>query len=200
MIDLMYEKLQRFTWADGLLILGLLMVIIGLGISWRDNFQQKSVQIKKVELKKETVKETLVVVIDISGEVIKPGVYQLKSGDRIKDALVLAGGLGEKADRDWVGKNLNQAELLRDGQKVYIPRINEVVKSDVLGAKTTKMVSLNKATLDELDTLSGVGPAIAGRIIDYREKNGGFKSVEELKLVSGIGEKLFEKVKDGISL
>lgn len=199
MIDLMYEKLQRFTWADGLLIVGLLMIIAGLGISWKDKFEQKSPEIKKVEVKKEAVKEVMVVV-DVSGEVIKPGVYQLKNGDRIKDVLVVAGGLGEKADRDWVGKNLNQAELLRDGQKVYIPRINEAVTGEILGTKTTNKVSLNVATVEQLDTLSGIGPAIAERIIEYREKNGGFKSVEEIKLVSGIGEKLFEKIKDGISL
>jgi competence protein ComEA len=116
---------------------------------------------------------------------------------------VAAGGLSAKADRDWVEKNLNKAEKVVDGQKIFIPKIGEEVKTEnVLGSSTTesKIVRLNTATLEQLDTLNGIGPAMAQRIIDYRTQNGGFKNIEELKLVSGIGDKLFEKIKNDVGL
>ncbi len=207
-MNYMYEKLRRFTWADGLLVLGIGLIIGGLGINWADklkNDKQKTfvnkispTQIidKQIEIK---------VIVDISGEVISPGIYELKSGSRINEVLVMAGGLGAKADREWVEKNINRAEILKDGQKIYIPKVNENVDSkiqnqtQVLGVNTGT-ISLNLATVEELDKLSGVGPALAQRIIDYRQKNGGFKNIEEIKLVSGIGDKLFEKIKGEIGL
>jgi len=207
-MEYMYEKLQRFTWADGLLILGIGLIVVRLGINWADKFKNDN---QKTVLKKITptqvidVQREVKVTIDISGEVISPGIYQLKSGSRINEVLVMAGGLGAKADREWVEKNINRAEILKDGQKIYIPKINESLNSKVqnqtqiLGVNTG-VISLNLATVAELDTLSGIGPALAQRIIDYREKNGGFKNVEEIKLVSGIGDKLFEKIKGEIGL
>ena len=143
------------------------------------------------------------VAIDVGGEVINPGVYSLDKESRINDALAAAGGLSAKADRDWVEKNLNKAEKLADGQKIYIPKVGEEIKTNqVLGSNTTetKIVRINSATAEQLDTLIGIGPAMAQRIIDYRTKNGGFKNIEELKLVSGIGDKLFEKIKNEVAL
>jgi len=144
------------------------------------------------------------VIIDIAGEVINPGVYELKNTDRIDDALVAAGGLSGEADRDWVEINLNKAEKLYDGQKIYIPKVGEseklqVKSSSVLGTSSS-IIRINSASLEDLDKLNGVGPAIAQRIIDYRTTNGGFKSVEEIKLVPGIGDKMFEKIKNEIQL
>lgn len=201
------EKLGKFGWVDGLLILGIILVIVGIGVNFKSSFWEKA-EIKLV--KKETlvtptidVQSNNKVTIDVGGEVINPGVYELKNGDRINEALVAAGGLSARADRDWVEKNLNKAEKLVDGQKIYIPKVGEEVKlENILGSSTTeiKIVRINTATIEQLDTLTGVGPSIAQRIIDYRTKNGGFKNVEELKLVSGIGDKLFEKIKDEIAL
>jgi len=198
---------RRLRWMDALLLLGILLVIVGIGINFKNNFVEKG----KIEVVKDKTDEEKVdvqsnkkVVIDVGGEIIRPGVYELDEGDRINDALVAAGGLGAEADRDWVERNLNKAERLIDGQKIYIPKVGEEIKSSsqVLG-KTDRQdskIRLNTATVEQLDTLSGIGPALAGRIIDYREKNGGFKDVNELKLVSGIGDKLFEKIKDEIAL
>lgn len=205
------EKLGKFGWVDGLLILGIILVIVGIGVNFKSSFWEKA-EIKLV--KKETlvtptidVQSNNKVTIDVGGEVINPGVYELKNGDRINEALVAAGGLSARADRDWVEKNLNKAEKLVDGQKIYIPNQAESEKlkvegNKILGSSTTeiKIVRINTATIEQLDTLTGIGSAIAQRIIDYREKNGGFKNVEELKLVSGIGDKLFEKIKDEIAL
>jgi competence protein ComEA len=201
----MKENWQRFKWVDGLLILGLILVVVGIGMNFKNNFlsQDKTVVVSRsTPTIKPDVEGNNKVTIDIAGEVINPGVYSLDAGARINDGLVAAGGLAAKADRDWVEKNINRAEKLSDGQKIYIPKLGENV-SKTLGVSvvpTGGQVSLNKASVAELDRLSGVGPALAQAIIDYREQNGGFKNIEELKLVPGIGEKLFAKIKTKVSL
>jgi len=206
-------KLAKFKWIDGLLILGILLVISGIGMNFKDSFWEKAVLQSRISSKNISVTPTIdvqvnsKVMIDVGGEVIKPGVYELNNGDRVNDALVAAGGLSAKADRDWVEKNLNKAEKVVDGQKIYIPKVGEILGDSVVGRDAThgvstniKIVRLNTATLEQLDTLNGIGPSIAQKIIDYRTANGGFKNVEELKLVSGIGDKLFEKIKDDVAL
>lgn len=202
----MLDKLRKFQLVDGLLILGIILLVVGIGINFKDNFWEKT----EIKVTSRNISPTPIidiqvdskVKIDIAGEVIKPGVYELNNGDRIIDILVMAGGLGVNADREWVEKNLNQAEKLVDGQKIYIPKVGEEIKIDnkVLGINESKIIRLNTATIEDLDKLTGIGPAIANRIIDYRTKNGGFKDINELKLVSGIGDKLFEKIKDEIAL
>lgn len=201
----MLDRLRKFQLIDGLLILGIILLILGIGMNFKNSFLEKT----EIKVTSKNISPTpsvdiqvnSKVKIDIAGEVIKPGVYELNTDSRVIDALVVAGGLNVRADRDWVNKNLNQAEKLVDGQKIYIPKVGEEIKvsSQILG-KTDSIIRLNTATIEELDKLTGIGPAIAGRIIDYRTKNGGFKDINELKLVSGIGDKLFEKIKDEIAL
>lgn len=176
---------------------GIILIVIGLGMSIRDSSKKSGVEI----IKSNDVKDTQVnsmVMIDMAGEVMKPGVYRLPSGSRTNDGLAASGGLAEGADREWVEKNINRVEMLIDGQKIYIPK-----KGEVLGDKLTinsGKISLNKATADELDKLPGVGPALATRIIEYRDKVGRIKDINELKVVSGIGDKMYENIKDKISL
>lgn len=208
----MLEKLRKLKIIDAIFVLGLGLIIVGIGMNFKDNFLEKS-EVKLTSQQQSSldgqvmIGDTQVyseVIIDIAGEVINPGVYKLKNESRINDALVMAGGLGAKANREWVEKNLNQAERLVDGQKIYIPKIGENLTaiSNVLGTSQSnnKIIRINTATIEDLDKLSGIGPAIAQRIIDYRTKNGGFKDINELKLVSGIGDKMFEKIKDEIAL
>jgi len=207
------EKLGKFGWVDGLLILGIILVIAGIGMNFQNSFWEKA-EIK-LTTKNISVTPTIdiqvdnKVTIDVGGEVINPGVYTLDKEARINEALIVAGGLSAKADRDWVEKNLNKAEKLVDGQKIYIPNVGEVLGDRVVGRDVlqnvstnsdNKIVRLNTATAEQFATLSGIGPSIAQKIIDYRTKNGGFKNIEELKLVSGIGDKLFEKIKDNVGL
>lgn len=142
--------------------------------------------------------ETEDVIVDISGAVKNPMVAQLPAGSRIDDAIKAAGGLIENADIS----NVNRAQILEDGQKIFIPALGEnsvsgktSVTSKVPGSQK---VNINTATDEELRTIDGVGPATAEKIINYREKNGIFKSVEDIKEVDGIGEKTFEKLKDDI--
>ena len=185
---IMLEKLQL---TDGVLVLGIVFIVIGVAINFSSG-QKEEMEVKVY--KKEDIEVYSEVMIDVSGAVVRPGVYKLKKESRINDVLLMAGGLAVEADKEWVDKNLNKAKVLQDGEKIYIPRKLESSSS------LSSLVNLNTAGVSELDRLSGIGPAIAQRIIDYRERNGGFKSLEEIKLVSGIGDKMFEKIKDEVSL
>lgn len=144
------------------------------------------------------------VVVDVGGAVIEPGVVELDAGSRVTDAIEAAGGLAIDADCT----TLNQAQLLQDGQKVYVPKEGEIDASGALvdsstqeaGQAATTLVNINTATLEELDALPGVGPATAQAIIDDREANGPFASEEDIMRVSGIGEKKYEKLKGSICI
>lgn len=203
----------KIKWVDGVLILGLILLLAGLGLSIRG--EEEEVRIGKAEnlgggngipeggngippVLRQDIESDNRVKIDVAGEVKKPGVYGLEKGARVEDALRVAGGLGEEADGEWVEVNINKAKILMDGEKIYIPRSGEVAV--VWGETSSGLISINSGDVTELDKLEGIGPALAGRIIDYREANGGFKDINELKLVPGIGDKLFERIKDNVGL
>lgn len=149
-------------------------------------------------------KEGTVLVVDVSGAVVNPGVYGLKEGARVDDAIQAAGGLADDADIS----TLNRASLLSDGMKITVPRQGEAMQGDSLGtegaqvssgASTAKsLININTASSEELQTLSGVGPSTADAIVADREENGLFATTEDLMRVSGIGEKKFAKIKDAI--
>ena len=208
----MYEKLHQIKWVDGILGLGLLLMAIGIGMNVSDKLKQPVVTVTKAVVTPTIVVEgDNKVTFDIGGEVLNPGVYKLVKGSRIGEALAAANGLSANADREWVEKNINRAQVIADGIKIYIPKkstninlqtSNENKSASVLGETTTNngVIDINTAGVTELDKLTGIGPALAQRIIDYREKNGGFKDVNEIKMVSGIGDKLFEKIKDEMGI
>jgi competence protein ComEA len=149
--------------------------------------------------------------IYITGAIANSDVYFLPQGSIIKDAILSAGGFTPDADRE----RINQALELQDQQHIHIPRIGEedapppvqngssdVVMNSSNGATaaTGNLINLNTATLEQLDSLPGIGPAIAQRIIDYRESFGGFTAIEEITQVSGIGEATLAKIKGSISV
>ncbi|GAH77634.1 unnamed protein product, partial [marine sediment metagenome] len=142
----------------------------------------------------------------IEGAVKKPGVYEMESGSILEDLVKMCGGFSKKADKIKVAQEINRARLLVDGEKIFIPLKGQVAGTEAEQITTTPTqsvsgkINLNTATLDQLDTLSGIGPAYAGRIIDYRESQGGFKSIDQIMEVSGIGEKTFEKIRDQITI
>lgn len=151
------------------------------------------------------------ITVEAAGAVLNPGVYELLAGSRVVEVLDQAGGLSDQADKDWVAKNLNLAAKLSDGDKIYLPAVGEmtepgVVSGSTVGATETladkcDKVNLNSATAAALDEcLPGIGPAYAQRIIEYRQAHGGFKAIEEIQNVSGIGPKTFEKIKDQITV
>jgi len=201
---------KKLTWVDAVLGLGLAMIIGGLALAVRDGmWKREDIKlIREGAIHESPVQIDSKVYIDISGAVVNPGVYELKEGDRVIDVLKVCGGLSVEADRPWVDQNINRARPLKDGEKIYIPskleseklKVKSVDGSKQILGSINQMVNINKATVAELDRLPGVGPAIAQRIIDYRQEKGGFVSVEEIKLVSGIGDKMFENIKDLIEI
>lgn len=157
----------------------------------------------------------------VTGAVVNADVYFLPAGSIIKDAITAAGGFTPDADPE----RINQALELQDQQQIHVPRQGDdnppppvqggVSQSELSsqqgsgdsrapvkssGAVPGGLINLNTATLEQLDSLPGIGPAIAQRIIDYREKAGGFKAVEEITEVSGIGDATLTKIKDLITL
>ena len=144
--------------------------------------------------------EKKILVVDISGCVKTPGVYEAPDGTRLHEVIELAGGLTKDADIDAI----NQAELVTDGQKILIPaKMGEAeAGSDGVSAAVTPAgngkININQADSTMLQEIPGVGPATADKIIQYREVNGRFQNIEDLKSVSGIGDKTFEKMKDKV--
>ena len=147
------------------------------------------------------------VYVDVGGAVVTPGVYRLREGARVAQAIDAAGGLTPEADV----AGLNRASRVVDGQKIYVPHVGEQqTVSDVAGSGpgeasasasvVSNLVNINTANAAELQTLSGVGPSMAQSIIDERTQNGPFTSIEDLMRVSGIGEKKFAKIKDCICI
>lgn len=144
------------------------------------------------------------VVVEISGAVIKPGVYKFGAGGevaRVEDVLTKAGGLSADADRSWVEKNINRASVLKDGQKIYIQRVGEVVSAvNVVSfdqnAQNSSSVSINQSTQSQLESLPGIGPAYAKKIIEHRP----YSTLEELVSKAVLSQSLFAKIKDAISL
>ena len=153
------------------------------------------------EEKDESLEQDLITV-DVKGAVKSPGIYDLPVGSRVNDAVQKAGGLTEQAD----SKSLNLAQKVSDEALVYVPAKGEEVASEETGSgapsstSKDKKVNLNKASMEELKQVKGLGGKRAQDIIDHRESNGKFKSVDELKKVSGIGAKTIEKLKDYVTV
>jgi competence protein ComEA len=156
------------------------------------------------EPRKEEVREATenIIMADIKGAVKTPGVYMAEEGERVVDLIEKAGGLTSDADASKV----NFSMRVVDEMVVYIPKIGEEGGEGVAGQSSiatggeSNLVNINSADSSELETLPGIGPAKSSAIIEYREKNGPFKTIEELKNISGIGEKTFEKLKDLITV
>lgn len=139
--------------------------------------------------------EERTILIDVEGAVVKPGLYKLPLNSRIQDGLVAAGGLSLSADRSYVSKNLNLAIMLIDGAKIYIPILGEAVESSgVLSASS--QVNINTSSQSQLEELPGIGPATALKIINGRP----YSSIEELSSKKIVGSKVFDQIKDKISV
>ncbi|MDU2490125.1 MAG: helix-hairpin-helix domain-containing protein [Clostridium celatum] len=142
------------------------------------------------------------IVVEIKGEVMEPDVYTLSEGSIIKDLIEMAGGLTEEADIS----NINRAKEINNHDLIIIRNINDVnidveaENNEVNEESDDGKISINDSDISKLKEIPGIGEVKANSIISYREKNNGFKSIEELKNVDGIGEKTFEKIKDSIKL
>lgn len=155
-----------------------------------------------------SLQEINMIIVHITGAINKQGIVELKQGSRIADAIEKAGGSLETADLDKV----NLAYVLEDGQKVYIPKIGDEIEVfeyitegsgnnviiDDEDKRDDTQININKASQTELELLPGIGPSIALKIIEYREENGKFDNIEDIRNVTGIGDSKYNNIKDKI--
>ncbi len=187
-IDLHFTTTQRRTLgaiAGVLIALSLLVVFSG----------------KSQEVVAEPIAPTQMVapalIIDVTGEVVSPGVYELPAGSRVIDAIKAAGGARPKAALS----DLNLARVIKDGEQIYVDPVYTAgasVRGRSKPAAPRGPININRATASELDSLDGIGPVIAKRIISYRTTNGPFLVIEDLLKVSGIGDAKLAQFKEKI--
>lgn len=184
-------------------ILYILIVLVFLGVFWGwHHFKESSdatIKVSDSAAANEADGENSQageggIMVHITGAVNKPGVVSLNQDARLIEAIEMVGGLTETADVE----TLNLARKLQDEEKIHIPAIGEVSKTTA--ASENAKININTAGLEELKSLPGVGDVIAQGIIDYREKNGGFKQLEELKDVTRIGDKIYEGLSESITI
>lgn len=150
--------------------------------------------------------EQEIIMVDVKGAVVNPGVYEAKEGDRVIDIIHLAGGLLENADENQI----NFAMKVSDEMVLYLPLLGEdnaeknsqsaAARSYPASTASEGKVNINTATEAELQTITGIGPSKAAAIIEYRETNGRFQAIEQLMEISGIGQKTFDKLKEEITV
>lgn len=154
----------------------------------------------ELEFLDEIEEEITSIIVDVKGEVKKPGVYEVSPSSRVNDVIQLAGGFTKEADENQI----NLAQKVEDEMVIIIPKIGDekaTISSTVSSAGVDESkVNINQATKEELETLPGIGPAKAQAILDFREENGHFKEVEDLLQVNGIGEKTLENLQEHIAV
>ncbi|QWG29774.1 competence protein ComE [Bacillus mycoides] len=185
-----------------------LVVIIGTLIFlffWKTNQQTEQslitteVQAKDVEKKSkpkvlDTKEQKKIIIIDVKGAVVREGVYEMKEGDRAKDAVEKAGGFLLEADV----KKVNLAQIVQDQMILYVPNKNERVQEVATFSKGEAKIQINAASKEQLEKITGIGSRKAESILKYREEHGPFQKIEDLLEIDGIGAKSLEKIKDQI--
>lgn len=142
------------------------------------------------------------VVVDVSGAVVQPGVYRFRQGSRLGEVIERAGGFTEDVDQGWVSKNINLAQVVIDGSKVYIPRVSEIkgvedVIDNVAGSVDVEsMININTASMEELDSLWGIGDVRAQAIIEHRP----YGDIDELVTKAGVPENVFSEIKNAVTV
>lgn len=214
------EKYKNLFIKIIIILIILIIIVYNLFIFKKENNEFNSIEkITEFNILADNIKSNIqntqeeniinTIKVYVTGEVNSPGVIELAEKSRIEDAINLAGGLTINANI----KNINLAFILEDGQKLYIPNINDIenieyistengqniVESIVQNNKNQK-ININNASIEELKSLPGVGDSLAKKIFNHRKENGKFKSIEDLKNVNGIGEKKFESLKEYISI
>jgi competence protein ComEA len=196
------ERLDTLSRGE---IAGLIVVLVavlgGAGL-WYARSLPKPVTIAQagpgVPMSSASPSPAVTIIVDVAGEVEQPGVYEFAEGDRVIDAIERAGGQLPKADLSL----LNLAAPLTDGTQILVPKAGPpgaVVPGGTAGSPGG-LININSASATELETLSGIGEVLAATIIEYREQNGPFASVEDLMDVSGIGPATLEEIRDQVTV
>lgn len=170
-----------------------LAVLYLLGTSFSSENQANKLDLSYVgELASESNQVSGQIFVHVAGEVKKPGLYAMGVGSRVEDAIALAGGMTSSAFE----QSVNLARMVSDGEQIVVLDKSQVSS----GSASSQFISLNNATLEQLESLPGVGPAMALRIIEHRESIGSFSDLAQLKDVSGIGDKLYAKISMDLTL
>ena len=186
------------------------LIVAGFGVLlYKNDYFAKDDEVQVLNASAEGQGINSKIMVEVSGAVEKPGVYEFDSSARVNDALVAAGGLSGGADREWVDRIINKAAKLTDGQKVYIPTLNEQTATSTAnntgGDQTISstnavnvqgLININTASSGELESLNGIGPVYAKKIVEYRP----YSSVEELLSKKVIPNATYDKIKDAISI
>ncbi|WP_143287288.1 helix-hairpin-helix domain-containing protein [Caloramator quimbayensis] len=183
----------------GILVFSLILIFT-LSFSYFKNKNASKIEVmnEKAISKEENIEKMDDIKVYITGEVKKPGVYSLKNGDRAEKAVELAGGFTERADKN----SINLAMKLKDEDYIKVESTQSSSSSiqTNIQINLSNKININTADKEQLKTLPRIGDSLAERIIDFRNKNGPFKRIEDIKKVSGIGDKMFENIKDKISV
>ena len=218
MLETLLEKAKEYKWKAGLVLGAVLVVAVFLVTRAEPKVEQvsqltpqleavsqSSAQPKTDQSQEKVVTESQQVTVDVKGAVQKPGVYTLPASSRVTDAVKAAGSFLGEADKNSV----NLAQKVADEQVVYVAKVGEAVSAVTATPATSTAsethssqgkINLNKATLADLQTISGIGEKRAQDILDYRDSNGGFKSVDDLSNVSGIGDKTLERLRAEVTV
>lgn len=216
-----YDNQRYFMYGFLLLVICLFFIVIY--VSFNNNVKTEEPEVIALNDNEETdeiIEDTFeTIFIDIKGEVVNPGVYEIQLGDRVIDAVQMAGGFTNEATTD----NVNLSKKLKDETVIIIPSYlkdyeNVTIKNDyeidsnddIVQTEenendekiesSSSLVNINTASVVELMSLDGIGETKAKAIIEYRDTNGGFKSIEDIKNVSGIGESTYENIKNNITV
>lgn len=185
------EKLEKFKLPLALSILGIVLIIGGI-------FASTLSKSKTREFPQESLVEAQKSIsVDVSGAVNQAGVYQLKDGERVEEAISAAGGFSQSANQEYISKYLNLAQKLSDGMKIYVPFEGDPapVSAGQGGVISTQSkVNINTATQAELEALPGIGPVTASKIISDRS----YQKIEDLLDKKIVGKAIFEKIKEQI--
>lgn len=186
------EKLEKFKLPIALSLLGMVLIIGGIFASGLNTFKPK-----QSFPKESLVQSQKMISVDVSGAVLKPGVYQLKEGSRIEEAIAAASGFSGEANKEYISKYLNMAQKLSDGSKVYVPVEGEAGVTvsgggSVTGASTQAKININTSSQSELESLPGIGPVTASKIISARP----YQETAELLNKKVVSKSVFEKIKD----
>lgn len=206
MLDNLDNKQKKIVIIVGIIIIIGILYFIYNGIDKKstDQIDNNMLSIENNTKENEGSKE--LVIVHITGAVKTPGIVKLTEGARIEDAIDKAGGLTEDADIS----DVNLAYVLEDGIKIKIPTISEekneeiiinssgegIVEKEISNNSENKIININKANETDLQTLPGIGASLAGRIVEYRDSNGKFNEIEDIKNVSGIGDSKYENIKN----
>ncbi len=188
-------------------VVGLILIAVGIFYFKSDlNFGGTKVEVLSGS---EEIDNPKNITAEISGEVIKPGVYKLSDGSRVDDLLILAGGFSAKADRTWTDKYLNRAAKITDGQKVYIPSVNQQsnsssaktgggdqTTSSTFSSDSVRPININTASLKELESLPGIGQTYGQSIIEHRP----YSNVPELLSKGVLKTSVYNKIKNMVSV